>query len=247
MSGHSKWSTIKHKKAATDKKRGKLFSKLARAIIVAAREGGGDPDANNALANAIAKAKSYSLPKDNIERAIARGAGAGEGDAYEPVTYEGYGPGGAAFVIEALTDNRNRTAANVRAAFNKAGGSLGQQGSVAWMFDRTGVIVVAGSADEDELMLAAADAGAEDISNEGDVWQVTCEPNDLAAVRDALEAGGFELQSADLTLIPKTTNEVDADGARRLLKLVDALEDDDDVQDVYFNFEIPDEVLAEQA
>jgi YebC/PmpR family DNA-binding regulatory protein len=247
MSGHSKWSTIKHKKAATDKKRGKLFSKLARAIIVAAREGGGDPDANNALANAIAKAKSYSLPKDNIERAIARGAGAGEGDAYEPVTYEGYGPGGAAFVIEALTDNRNRTAATVRAAFNQAGGSLGQQGSVAWMFDRTGVIVVDGSADEDELMLAAADAGAEDISNEGDVWQVTCEPNDLAAVRDALEAAGFELQSADLTLIPKTTNEVDPDGARRLLKLVDALEDDDDVQDVYFNFEIPDEVLAEQA
>src|SRR5262245_17617398 len=197
MSGHSKWSSIKHKKAATDKKRGKLFSKLARAIIVAAREGGPDPDANNALANAIAKAKSYSLPKDNIERAIQRGAGAGEGDAYEPVTYEGYGPGGAAFVIEALTDNRNRTAANVRAAFNKAGGSLGQQGSVAWMFDRTGVIVLDGAADEDELMLAAADAGAEDISNEGDVWQVTCEPNDLAAVRDALEAGGFELQSAD--------------------------------------------------
>jgi YebC/PmpR family DNA-binding regulatory protein len=246
MSGHSKWSTIKHKKAATDKKRGKLFSKLARAIIVAAREGGPDPNANNALANAIAKAKQYSLPKDNIERAIQRGAGAGEGDAYETVTYEGYGPGGAAFVVDALTDNRNRTAANVRAAFNKGGGSLGQPGSVAWMFDRKGVVVLEGEVDEDELMLAAADAGAEDIAQDGDVWQVTCDPADLGAVRDALEGAGFTLASADLTLIPKTTNEVDADGARRLLKLVDALEDDDDVQDVYFNFEIPDEVMAEQ-
>jgi YebC/PmpR family DNA-binding regulatory protein len=247
MSGHSKWSTIKHKTAATDKNRGKLFSKLARAIIVAAREGGADPSANNALATAIAKAKSYSLPKDNIERAIARGAGGAEGDAYEPVTYEGYGPGGAAFVVEALTDNRNRTAANVRAAFSKVGGSLGQQGSVAWMFDRQGVVVVGGEADEDELMLAAADAGAQDISRDGDVWQVTCDPAELAALRDALEAAGFVLDSADLTLVPKTTSEVDADGARKLLRLVDLLEDDDDVQDVYFNFEIPDEVLAEQA
>ncbi len=247
MSGHSKWSTIKHKKAATDKKRGKLFSKLARAIIVAAREGGPDPSANNALATAIAKAKSYSLPKDNIERAIARGAGGTDGEAYESVTYEGYGPGGAAFVIEALTDNRNRTAANVRSAFSKVGGSLGQPGSVAWMFDRRGVVVVDGEADEDELMLAAADAGAEDISRDGDVWQVVSDPADLAGVRDALEAAGFALSSADLTLVPKTVSEVDADGARKLLRLVDLLEDDDDVQDVYFNFEIPDEVLAEQA
>lgn len=248
MAGHSKWAQIKRKKAANDNKRGANFSKLARELAVATREGGADPVSNFRLRVGIDRAKREGMPNDTIERAIAKAAGtAGEGDSYETVVYEGYGPGGVAVLAIALTDNRNRTAANVRAAFNKAGGALGQQGSVAWMFDRTGVIVVDGSADEDELMLAAADAGAQDISNEGDVWQVTCEPNDLAAVRDALEAAGFELQSADLTLIPQTTNEVDADGARRLLKLVDALEDDDDVQDVYFNFEIPDEVLAEQA
>jgi len=243
MSGHSKWSTIKHKKAATDKKRGVMFSKLSRAIIVAAKDGGGDPSANNALATAIQKARDFSMPKDNIERAVARGAGGGDANAYETVTYEGYGPGGAAFVVEALTDNRNRTAANVRSYFAKHGGALGQPGSVAWMFDRRGVVVVEGDVDEDELTLAAADAGADDVTPDGDVWQVTCEPAALAALREALDEAGFEIVSAEITLLPKSRNAVDEETARRLLRLVEVLEDDDDVQDVYFNFEIPESVL----
>src|SRR5215210_950064 len=243
MSGHSKWSTIKHKKAATDKKRGVMFSKLSRAIIVAAKDGGGDPSANNALATAIQKARDFSMPKENIERAIQRGAGGGDANAYETVTYEGYGTGGAAFVVEALTDNRNRTAANVRSYFTKHGGSLGQPGSVAWMFDRRGVVIVEGDVDEDDLTLAAADAGAEDVSLDGDVWQVTTDPAALTDVRTALEAAGFTIASAEMTLLPKNRNDVDDDTARRLLKMVDVLEDDDDVQDVYFNFEIPEAVL----
>jgi YebC/PmpR family DNA-binding regulatory protein len=243
MSGHSKWSTIKHKKAATDKKRGVMFSKLSRAIIVAAKDGGGDPAANNALATAIQKARDFSMPKDNIERAIQRGAGGGDANAYETVTYEGYGAGGAAFVVEALTDNRNRTAANVRSYFAKHGGSLGQPGSVAWMFDRRGVVIVEGDPDEDELTMAAADAGADDVGLDGDVWQVTCDPTALGPVRAALEAAGFEVSSAELTLLPKNRSEVDDETARKLLRMVDLLEDDDDVQDVYFNFEIPEGVL----
>jgi YebC/PmpR family DNA-binding regulatory protein len=243
MSGHSKWSTIKHKKAATDKKRGVMFSKLSRAIIVAAKDGGGDPAANNALATAIQKARDFSMPKDNIERAIQRGAGGGDANAYETVTYEGYGAGGAAFVVEALTDNRNRTAANVRSYFAKHGGSLGQPGSVAWMFDRRGVVIVEGDPDEDELTMAAADAGADDVGLDGDVWQVTCDPTALSPVRAALEAAGFEVSSAELTLLPKNRSEVDDETARKLLRMVDLLEDDDDVQDVYFNFEIPEGVL----
>jgi YebC/PmpR family DNA-binding regulatory protein len=243
MSGHSKWSTIKHKKAATDKKRGVMFSKLSRAIIVAAKDGGGDPSANNALATAIQKARDFSMPKDNIERAIQRGAGGGDANAYETVTYEGYGAGGAAFVVEALTDNRNRTAANVRSYFAKHGGALGQPGSVAWMFDRRGVVIVEGDVDEDDLTLAAADAGAEDVALDGDVWQVTCDPGSLAQVRAALEAAGFEVASAELTLLPKNRSEVDDETARKLLRMVDVLEDDADVQDVYFNFEIPEGVL----
>ena len=243
MSGHSKWSTIKHKKAATDKKRGVMFSKLSRAIIVAAKDGGGDPSANNALATAIQKARDFSMPKDNIERAIQRGAGGGDANAYETVTYEGYGAGGAAFVVEALTDNRNRTAANVRSYFAKHGGALGQPGSVAWMFDRRGVVIVEGDVDEDDLTLTAADAGAEDVALDGDVWQVTCDPGSLAQVRAALEEAGFEVASAELTLLPKNRSEVDDETARKLLRMVDVLEDDADVQDVYFNFEIPEGVL----
>ncbi len=246
MSGHSKWSTIKHKKAATDKKRGKLFSKLARAIMVAAKEGGGDPDTNAALGNAVAKAKSYSLPKENIERAIQKGAGGGEGAAYETVVYEGFGPGGAAFVVEALTDNRNRTAANIRSIFTKAGSSLGAPGSVAWKFDRKGVLLIDGVADEDELLLAAADAGAEDAEGEDGVYRVTTEPTDLAAVRDALEAAGYRIDSAELTLLPKQLAAIDDEGARKVLKMVDVLDDDDDVQEVFFDVEIPEAVLAEQ-
>jgi YebC/PmpR family DNA-binding regulatory protein len=245
VSGHSKWSTIKRKKGAEDARRGKLFTKLSRAIIIAAREGGPDPAANVALANAIAKARSYSMPKDTIERAIARATGGGEGsDAYEPITYEGYGPEGVAIIVEALTDNRNRTAADVRAIFSKHNSSLGTPGSVAWQFERKGVVTIPGEGvDEDDVVLAAADAGAEDASLDGDVWQVTTAPTDLAAVRDGLERAGLPVDSAELRMVPKTTVRLEADGARRLLRLVDALEDQDDVQDVYANFDIPDAVL----
>jgi YebC/PmpR family DNA-binding regulatory protein len=245
MSGHSKWSTIKRKKGAEDKKRGQLFTKLSRAIIVAAREGGADAEANAALATAVAKARSYSMPKDNIERAIQRGAGAGEGsDAYESIIYEGYGPEGVAIIVEALSDNRNRTAADVRSIFTKHNSSLGTPGSVAWQFERKGVVLVpADSVDEDDIVLQAADAGAEDVEREGDSWRVTTEAGDLGAVRDALEAEGITIDSAELTLVPKNTVALGEDSARRLLRLIDALEDNDDVQDVYANFDIPDAVL----
>ena len=246
MSGHSKWSTIKHKKAATDKKRGQQFSKLARAIMVAAKEGGGDPDSNAALANAVAKAKSYSLPRENIERAIQKGAGGGEGENFETVTYEGFGPGGAAFVVEALTDNRNRTAANVRSIFTKAGSALGAPGSVAWKFDRKGVVILENVADEDELLLAAAEAGADDSEGEDGIFRVTTDPAELSVVRIALEAAGFEVVSAELTLLPKQLAEIDDEGSRKVLKMVDSLEDDDDVQEVFFDVEITEAVLAEQ-
>ena len=246
MSGHSKWSTIKHKKAATDKKRGQQFSKLARAIMVAAKEGGGDPDSNAALANAVAKAKSYSLPRENIERAIQKGAGGGEGENFETVTYEGFGPGGAAFVVEALTDNRNRTAANVRSIFTKAGSALGAPGSVAGKFDRKGVVILENVADEDELLLAAADAGADDSEGEDGIFRVTTDPSELSVVRIALEGAGFTVTSAELTLLPKQLAEIDDEGSRKVLKMVDALEDDDDVQEVFFDVEITEAVLAEQ-
>src|SRR5690349_8991329 len=229
MSGHSKWSSIKHKKAATDKKRGVLFSKLSRAIMVAVKEGGPNAADNVALQNAIAKARDFSMPKDNIERAIERASASTDGAAFENVVYEGYGPGGSALIIEALTDNRNRTAANVRAAFNKAGGSLGQTGSVAFLFDRKGVIVVDGEADEDELMLAAAEGGAEDVAEDEGVWQVTSDPAALAQVRDALEGAGYAISSAEIQMVPKTLQSVDDETARKLLRLVDSLEDDDDV------------------
>jgi YebC/PmpR family DNA-binding regulatory protein len=245
MSGHSKWASIKRKKGATDAKRGQLFSKLARAIIVAAREGGPDPAGNLALQNAIEKAREASMPKDNIERAIARGAGpAGDGAVYETVTYEGYGPAGIAVYVEAVTDNRNRTAAEVRHIFGKSDGSLGESGSVAWLFERRAVVLVDGAADEDELMLVAADGGADDVEREGDSWRVIAAPEALTAVRDALEAAGMTVESADLTMVPKTTVELeDESAAKKVLRLMDALEDNDDVQDVYANFDIPDRVL----
>ena len=246
MSGHSKWSSIKHKKGAADAKRGQLFSKLARALIVAAKEGGPDPDGNLALANAIEKAREASMPKDNIERAIARGAGAGEGgEAFEHVTYEGYGPAGVAVLVEALTDNRNRTASDVRHIFAKNDGNLGTSGAVAWLFERKGVIIVdADRTDEDDLTLAAADAGAEDVVPDGSAFQVTTAAEDLAAVRSALDAAGIAFDSATLTMVPKTTVEVaDEAAARKLVRLMDALEDNDDVQGVYANFDIPESVL----
>jgi YebC/PmpR family DNA-binding regulatory protein len=245
MSGHSKWSSIKHRKGAADAKRGQLFSKLSRAIIVAARVGGADPDANATLAAAIQKARDSSMPKDNIERAIARGAGASaESEAYETVTYEGYGPNGVAVLVEALTDNRNRTAADVRHVFAKHDGNLGTSGAVAWLFERKGVILVPGSVDEEDVMLAAADAGAEDIALDGSSYQVTTAPDDLTGVRRALEDSGVEVESAELTMLPKTTIRVeDEAAARKLLRLVDALDENDDVQDVYANFDIPEGIL----
>ena len=244
MSGHSKWATIKRKKGAADAKRGQLFSKLSRAIIVAAKEGGADPEANATLATAIQKARDASMPKDNIERAIQRGAGGSDGDDYESVIYEGYAPGGVAVIVNVLTDNRNRTASDVRHIFTKNGGSLGTPGSVAWQFDRKGMIIVDGGAlDEEALMEAALDAGAEDFREDGSVWQITTEPTDLAAVRTALEEAGIVLGSAELTMVPKVTVAPDEGEARQILRMVDALEDNDDVQDVYANFDISEDVL----
>jgi len=246
VSGHSKWSSIKHKKGAADAKRGKLFSKLTRAIIVAAREGGGDPAANLALQNAVEKARSYSMPKDNIDRAIAKGSGAdSDTSAYETVVYEGYGPSGVAVIVEALTDNRNRTAGEVRHTFAKNDGNLGGSGAVSWLFERRGVVLVsADGADEDELTLAAAEGGADDVTRDGSVFQVLSAPEELAAVREAVEAAGFAVDSAELTMVPKTTVEVaDESDAKKVLRLLEQLEDNDDVQDVYANFDIPEQVL----
>jgi YebC/PmpR family DNA-binding regulatory protein len=246
VSGHSKWSSIKHKKGAADAKRGKLFSKLSRAIIVAAKEGGGDPAGNLSLQNAIEKAKSYSMPKDNIDRAIAKGSGAdADASAFETVVYEGYGPSGVAVIVEALTDNRNRTASDVRHTFAKNDGNLGGSGAVSWLFERRGVVLVpAAGTDEDELTLAAAEGGAEDIALDGSSYQVLTAPENLAAVREAIEKAGFTIDSAELTMLPKTTIEVADEGdAKKVLRLMDQLEDNDDVQDVYANFDIPEQVL----
>jgi YebC/PmpR family DNA-binding regulatory protein len=246
VSGHSKWSTIKHKKGAADAKRGKLFSKLTRAIIVAAKEGGGDPSANLALQNAIEKARSYSMPKDNIDRAIAKGSGAdADASTFETVIYEGYGPSGVAVIVEALTDNRNRTAGEVRHTFSKNDGNLGTSGAVAWLFERRAVVLVpAVGADEDELTLAAAEGGADDVTLDGSTYQVLSAPESLATVREAVEAAGFTIDSAELTMLPKTTVEVaDESDAKKVLRLMDQLEDNDDVQDVYANFDIPEQVL----
>jgi YebC/PmpR family DNA-binding regulatory protein len=246
MAGHSKWAQIKHKKKATDARRGKLFSKLTRALIVAAREGGPDPAGNLALQNAIEKAREASMPKENIERAIARGSGAaGDGASFEHVTYEGYGPSGVAVFVEALTDNRNRTAAEVRHVFARHDGNLGESGSVAWLFERKGVALVDGEGvDEDELTLAAAEGGAEDVTADGSTFQVTSAPEDLAAVRQAVEEAGFTVDAAELTMVPRTTVAIEDDAsARKLLRLMDALDENDDVQDAYANFDIPENVI----
>jgi YebC/PmpR family DNA-binding regulatory protein len=250
MSGHSKWHSIRHAKGVTDKRRGQLFSKLTRAIIVAAREGGPDPDANLALRNAVEKAREASVPKDNIERAIARGSGVGgDGAAYEHMTYEGYGPGGVAIYVEALTDNRNRTAAEVRSIFTKNEGSLGESGSVAWLFERQGIVLVeAEGVDEDELTLAAAEGGAEDVELDGSSFQVSCAPEDLHAVREAIEAAGIAIASAEISMVPKTTLQIEDEGAaRKILRLMEQLEDLDDVQGVYANFDIPERILETAA
>lgn len=243
MSGHSKWATIKRKKGATDAARAKLWSKLLRFVEVAARSGGGNPDGNPTLATAIAKAKGASVPNDNITRAIKRGTGELAGEAYEETSYEGYGSGGVAMLVSCLTNNRNRTSQDVRAAFNGRGGKLAEPGAVAWMFEPKGLLLVTGAA-EDEVFLIAADAGAEDVRATDDGVEVVTPPDALGAVRDALDAAGMEVESADLTQIPKTTMQLEQEDAKKVLGLIDALEELDDVQDVYANFDISDDVLA---
>ena len=248
MSGHSKWATIKHKKGKTDAKRGKLFSKLSRAITVAAREGGTDPNMNISLANAIDKAKGESMPKDNIEKAIQRGGGGADGEAYERIMYEGYGPAGVAIIVDVLTDNKNRSAADVRNIFSKHGGQLAQPGAVAWVFERKGSIVVDGTRyGEDDIMAAAIDAGADDVVQDGDEFQVLTDPAEFAAVRGAMAAAGIEYEQAELTMIPKNTVMLEENDARKTMKIVDALEDSDDVQEVFANFDIPEDVLESLA
>src|ERR1041385_4685457 len=226
MAGHSKWAGIKHKKAVVDARRGKLFTKLARAITVAAKEGGGDVEGNPALALAVQKAKDASMPKDNIERAIAKGTGEGaDADALEAVMYEGYGPGGVAILVEALTDNSNRTGSEIRHAFNKAGGNLGEPGSVAYLFDKKGVVLVDGERYSEDDLIPAIDAGAEDLSDEGDSIRIVTEPGDLRAVREALEESRVEVQSTEQAMLPKNVVEPGPDDVRKLLRLVDALDE----------------------
>jgi len=247
MSGHSKWATIKHKKGAADKARGKLFAKLIRQVEVAAREGGGDPDANPTLRTMFQKAREASVPIDTIERAIKRGTGELEGVRYEQVSYEGYASSGVAVIVECLTDNRNRTGADIRAAFTKNGGSMAEPGAVSWQFERKGVVLVPrtdGVPTEDDLMLAALEAGAEDIADAGDYWQVTTPPSDLPSVRSALEEAGIAMESAEVTMVASTTVPLDNESdAKKVLHLIDLLEDHDDVQQVYANFDIPDAIL----
>jgi YebC/PmpR family DNA-binding regulatory protein len=244
MSGHSKWHSIKHKKGAADSKRGKLFAVLIRQIEVAARAGGGDTESNATLRTMIQKARDNSVPIDTIQRAIKRGTGEEEGVQYESVSYEGYAPGGVAVIVQALTDNRNRTSAEIKNLFSRNGGSFAEPGAVSWQFERKGIVNVDKSADEDELMLVAADAGADDITDNGDEWQVTTPPTELHAVRTAIEEAGFKVPSADLTMIPTTVVALDQESqAKTVLRLMDSLEEHDDVEAVYANFDIPDEVL----
>ena len=248
MSGHSKWATTKHQKAAKDAKRGKLFAKLIKNIEVAARTGGGDPDGNPTLFDAIQKAKKSSVPNENIDRAAKRGSGAEAGGVdYQSITYEGYGPGGVAITIECLTDNRNRAASEVRVAVTRNGGSMADPGSVAYLFSRKGVVIVpretnGSTVSEDDLMLAVLDAGADEINDLGDVFEVVSEAGDLVAVRTAVTEAGIEYDSADPTFIASVTVPLDVDGARKVIKLVDAIEDLDDVQNVYTNADIADEI-----
>jgi YebC/PmpR family DNA-binding regulatory protein len=242
MSGHSKWANIKHRKGRQDAKRGKAFAKLIKGIEAAARNGG-DPDGNPSLATAIQNAKDVSVPKDNIERAITRGSGDAEGVDYEEIWYEGYAAGGVALYVQILTDNRNRAAADVRSTLTKNGGSLGEPGSVAYLFEQKGYLLVTG--DEDTVMMAALDGGADDVEEAGDQWEITCTPGDLAAVRSALEAEGVIVDQGDVTQIAAISVPLNAVNAAKVLRLVDALEDLDDVQSVHANFDIPDEVIAE--
>jgi YebC/PmpR family DNA-binding regulatory protein len=248
MAGHSKWAGIKHKKAIVDSRRGKLFTKLARAITVAAKEGGGDPDSNARLNLAVQKAKDASMPKDNIERAIAKGTGeGGDAAALEDVLYEGYGPGGVALLIEAVTDNRNRTGSEVRHIFSRHGGNLGEPGSVAYLFDKKGLVVVDGERYSDDDLIMAIDAGAEDITMDDDVFEILCDPSALSDVRSALDEAGIEVQTAEIAQLPQVRVPLDEDAAIKLLKLIDALEEQDDVDTVHANFDVSADVLERVA
>jgi YebC/PmpR family DNA-binding regulatory protein len=242
MSGHSPWATIKHKKGAADAKRAKIFAKLARQLEVAARDGGGDPSTNATLRTQVLKAKAASMNNDLIDRAIKRGTGQNDGGTYENITYEGYAPGGVGLLIDVLTDNRNRSSADVRNIFSKLGGSLAEPGAVGWQFSRKGVILATGG--EDEVMMAALEAGAEDVAADGEGFRISCQPSDVYDVRDALEAAGVTVVSAESTMVSSTVIEVtDLDDAKKILRIVDALEDNDDVQDVYGNFDISEEIM----
>ncbi len=244
MSGHSKWATIKHKKGAADQARAKVFAKLLRVVEVAAREGGGDVTMNASLRSAVAKARESSVPADNIDRAIKRATGALDGVHYEPVMYEGYAPGGVAMLVDALTDNRNRTGSDIRSIFSKAGGAMAEPGAVSWQFERKGVILVSGAVTEDDLMTVALEAGAEDIAQQGDTWQVTCAPSDLPTVCAALEEAGINVDSAESTMLAQNNVPVTEENVvKQVLRLLDALEDNDDVQNVYANFDISDELF----
>lgn len=248
MSGHSKWATIKHKKAATDQKRAKVFAKLIRQVEVAAREGGGDPDANPTLRTFFQKARDASIPLDTIERAVKRGTGDLEGVVYEQITYEGYGPNGVAVLMEVLTDNRNRAAADVRNALTKNGGSAAEPGAVSWQFDRKGVIIVPKSVTEDDLMLTALEAGAEDITDEDEVWQVTTAATDLPDVRQALDDAGIPVENSEVTMVPQNTVPItEPDKAKSILRIIDALEELDDVQNVYANFDMTSDLYESAA
>ncbi|HZQ43075.1 MAG TPA: YebC/PmpR family DNA-binding transcriptional regulator [Acidobacteriaceae bacterium] len=239
MSGHSKWATIKHKKGALDAKRGKIFTRLIKEIMVAAKAGGGDPDGNPRLRSAILAAKSENMPNDNIQRAIKRGTGEIEGASYEDITFEGYGPGGVAIIVEVLTDNRNRAVSEIRHAFSKNGGNLGESGSVSYMFSKKGVIIVAKSAaDEDKLTEIVLDAGADDLNDDGDYWEILTSPKDFEAVRDAVKAAKIEPESAEVTMVPSTYQKLEGTQASAMMRLLETLEDLDDTQNVYSNFEM---------
>ncbi|MFH0840210.1 MAG: YebC/PmpR family DNA-binding transcriptional regulator [Candidatus Omnitrophota bacterium] len=244
MSGHSKWATIKHKKAATDSKRGKLFTKLIKMLTVAAKNGGGSPDTNPSLRLAIDKAKEANMPQDNIERAIKKGTGELPGVSYESVSYEGYGPGGVAFYVDVLTDNKNRVTAEIRTIFSKIGGNLAGAGAVSWLFEKKGLFIVnKKDASEDKLMSIVLDAGAEDMSDESETYEIKCQPVDYEKIKKALDTAKIKVESSEVTFLPKNTVKVSGDQAKQVLNLVEQLEDNDDVQNVYANFDIPDDIL----
>lgn len=248
MSGHNKWSTIKHKKGAADAKRGKLFSKLIKEITIAARIGGGDIDGNPRLRTAVGTARAANMPKENIERAIKRGTGEIEGVTYEEVVYEGYGPGGVAVMVEVLTDNKNRTVAEVRHIFDKFNGNLGETGCVAWLFDKKGMVVVSGEGlNEDDVVELALEAGAEDVEGEGNAYEITTDPGEFEAVRTAVEQKGWMIELAEITMIPKDTVKLEGKKAEQMLRMMDALDDNEDMQKVFANFDISEEEMMKQS